>query len=208
MQYQLSHHATGITLNCQAVLFDLDGTLVQSTSLISDILRAWAIEQQLDPNQVIDYSHGKRTQDIVAHFIEDECPSIHYEALTQKFLEAAHQTQAIKGAIAFIQLLNARNIPWAIVSSSENALIHSRMSAAGFPKPQSVVSAEMIQQGKPHPEGYLLAAEMLQVSIQHCLIFEDSSAGILAAEAAGGQLIVVGHSQQSYLCIQDFTEFN
>lgn len=188
----------------QAVLFDLDGTLVESTGLISDILSHWAVEQGLDADAVLTFSHGKRTQDIVANFIHDESCSLHYQKLTEKFLAASVHTQAIQAAATFIQTLNQHHVPWAVVSSSERELIFARMQAADLPIPEYVVAAEDIVQGKPNPEGYLNGAKLLHIPIEQCVVFEDSAAGIQAAEAAGAQVIVVGAEDAAYPHISDF----
>lgn len=188
----------------QAVLFDLDGTLVESTGLISDILSQWAVEQGLDADAVLNFSHGKRTQDIVAHFIHDESCSLHYHKLTEKFSVASVYTQAIQAAATFIQVLNQHHVPWAVVSSSERELIFARMQAADLPTPEYVVAAEDIVQGKPNPEGYLNGAKLLHIPIEQCVVFEDSAAGIQAAEAAGAQVIVVGAEDAAYPHISDF----
>lgn len=189
----------------KAVLFDLDGTLVESTGLIGDILSQWALAQGLDVQFVLNYSHGKRTIDIVRHFIQDEKVDEHYHALTQQFLDVTVHTKSITHAAEFIGQLKQNNIPWMVVSSSERILIEARMAAAQLPFAQHVVAAEDIQKGKPDPEGYLKAAEMLNIPIQSCVIFEDSSSGIEAARSAGAQLIVIGHKDSAENVVSDYS---
>lgn len=193
-------------IDFQAVLFDLDGTLVESTRLIGDILTQWAVEQDLDAEAVLLFSHGKRTQDIVAHFISDNSFELHYQTLTKKFLEASIHTKSIEAAASFIQALDDRRIPWAVVSSSERELIYARMNAAGLPKPTQIVAAEDIIKGKPDPEGYLKGANILNVPIERCLVFEDSPSGIQAVKAAGAQLIIIGKSKLGLSIIKNFAE--
>lgn len=195
-------------LEAKAVLFDLDGTLVESTGLISDILSQWAEQQGLNAEVVLSFSHGKRTQDIVAHFIQDELFDRHYQALTQQFLDASIHTQAIQAAASFIHALNERNVPWAVVSSSERALIFARMHAAHLPTPQYIVAAEDIVKGKPDPEGYLKGAKLLNIPIEQCIVFEDSSAGIQAAQVAGAQVVVVGSEHAELNSILNFEQIN
>jgi sugar-phosphatase len=65
------------------------------------------------------------------------------------------------------------------------------MAAAGIPEPAVMVTAEDVSAGKPDPSGYRLAAQRLGVEISHCLVFEDATVGILAAEAAGADLLIV-----------------
>ncbi|MCY1184849.1 Phosphoglycolate phosphatase [compost metagenome] len=80
---------------------------------------------------------------------------------------------------------------WAIVTSAPRALALRRMAAAGIPEPAVMVTAEDVSAGKPDPAGYRLAAQRLGVEIRDCLVFEDATVGILAAEAAGADLLIV-----------------
>ncbi|ANF81683.1 hypothetical protein A3K93_05460 [Acinetobacter sp. NCu2D-2] len=206
MQIQLQ--TRGHILHAQGVLFDLDGTLVESMGSIADILRVWAEHNQLDVNTVIDFSHGKRSIDIVRHFIDEAKVSVEYEALTQRFVVASDQAVAMKGANAFLQQLNELDIPWAVVSSSERVLIKARLAAAGLPLPKMMVSAEDVEQGKPSPEGYLKGAELLNLKIQDCVVFEDAPSGIQAAQQAQAQLITLGSLAKSFdvTNIDDYTQ--
>ena len=185
------------SLDAGAILFDLDGTLVESTGSIGQILTDWAHANALDAAAVNDFSHGKRTIDIVRAFIAENAVQQHYDALTAQFVAATHQTTAIAGTLEFLNQLNAQQIPWAVVSSSERVLIEARLNAAALPIPSFMVSAEDVQQGKPSPEGYLKAADLLNVNIADCVVFEDAPSGIQAAQAAGAQLVVVGHLSDS-----------
>ena len=179
-------------VSAQAILFDLDGTLVQSTGSITQIMREWAYAQGLDATAVLEYCHGKRTIDIVQHFIQDTSVQRHYQQLTAKFIQAAQHTVAIEGAYQLLMQLNRQQFSWAVVSSSERELIEARLAAAGLPRPQIMVSAEDIVYGKPDPEGYLKAATLLNVPIDKCLVFEDAPAGVQAAQQAGAQVITIG----------------
>ncbi|MGH8376547.1 MAG: HAD-IA family hydrolase, partial [Pseudomonas sp.] len=80
---------------------------------------------------------------------------------------------------------------WAIVTSAPRELALRRMAAAGIPVPEVMVTAEDVTAGKPDPAGYQLAARRLGVEPAQCLIFEDATVGILAAEAAGADLVIV-----------------
>ena len=93
------------------------------------------------------------------------------------------------GAAGFLKSLPAHR--WAIVTSAPRALALRRMAAAGIPEPQVMVTAEDVSAGKPDPAGYRLAARRLGVEITECLVFEDATVGILAAEAAGADLLIV-----------------
>ena len=193
------------SIQASAILFDLDGTLVESTGVISDILSQWAVSIDLSAQTVVDFSHGKRSIDIVKAFVDADHVDVHYQALTEKFVQSADQTIAVTGAAAFLQQLNEQGIPWAVVSSSEKVLIQARLKAAGLPEPKLFVSAEDVKQGKPSPEGYLLAAEKLGVSIQECVVFEDAEAGVLAARRANAQIVIVGSLEEGLVSVKNYT---
>jgi len=95
----------------------------------------------------------------------------------------------VVGAAGFLKSLPVQQ--WAIVTSAPRALALRRMAAAGIPEPQVMVTAEDVSAGKPDPAGYRLAALRLGVDITECLVFEDATVGILAAEAAGADLLIV-----------------
>lgn len=193
--------------NIQAILFDLDGTLIQSTGGIDRILTKWAEGLSLNVADVLSFSHGKRSIDIVRHFMNAAEVEQHYVTLTEQFIAAAGQSQAIDGAKGFIETLNNLQIPWCIVSSSERVLIQSRLAAAGLTEPSLMVAAEDIEQGKPNPEGYLRAAASMNIPIEACLVFEDAPSGVHAAQSAGAQVITVGKLVfDDYSNIQTYAE--
>jgi sugar-phosphatase len=96
----------------------------------------------------------------------------------------------IAGIVDFVQRLDTSK--WAIVTSAPRDLAELRLKAVGLPRPDVMVTAEDVAEGKPDPEGYLKAAGTLGVPILDCLIFEDSPAGISAAEASGARVVIVG----------------
>ena len=104
-------------------------------------------------------------------------------------LSDASSIEAIEGVAAFLDSLPPQR--WAIVTSAPRALAEARIVAAGLPLPAVLVAAEDVQRGKPAPDPFLLGAQKLGVYPEHCLVFEDTLAGLQAAEAAGMDSIVV-----------------
>jgi sugar-phosphatase len=94
----------------------------------------------------------------------------------------------VPGAGVFIASLPADR--WGVVTSAVESMARDRIRSAGLPDPRVLVSADMVERGKPHPEGFLRAAELLGAAPARCVVFEDAPAGIEAAKAAG--MIVVG----------------
>lgn len=173
-----------ITLQATALLFDMDGTLVDSTAVSEHIWRQWSAERGVDAEAVLAYSHGRRTLDTTRHFSPDEetalagARSIEAQEIADK-----DGTVAIGGAKALLEQLPADR--WAVVTSAGPALAAHRLSAAGLPIPPIVITAADVSVGKPDPEGYLLAARQLGVAPADCIVFEDTFAGHEAAHRGG-----------------------
>jgi sugar-phosphatase len=113
-----------------------------------------------------------------------------YEALTIAEMNDVDDIVAISGADAFLRALPADR--WALVTSAPRKLALRRIQAAGLIEPPVLVTADDVTHGKPAPDCFLMAAEILGVRPEDCLVWEDAPAGIAAAEAAGMACIVIG----------------
>jgi sugar-phosphatase len=179
-----------VDLPCRAVLFDLDGVLVDSTGSAERAWSQWAVEYSLRPELVLAGLHGRRSIDTVSTFLPEPARA---EALAR--IDALEQGDAasivpIAGAVALLSSL-ARN--WAIVTSGTPALLAARLGAAGLPTPPVTVTGDDVTTGKPAPDGYLKAAAALGVPIADCVVMEDAPAGVQAGRAAGaGHVVGVG----------------
>ena len=116
---------------------------------------------------------------------------------------------AVPGATQIVHAL--QNHPWAIVTSAWRALAEARVLAAGLPLPKVVVPIDEIRNGKPHPEGFLKAAERLGVEPNECLVFEDTRPGIEAGVSAGMQVVALlttnsEHQLNHHPLIRDFRD--
>jgi sugar-phosphatase len=176
-----------IKFPCAAILFDLDGVLVDSTGSVDRQWRAWARERGIDEDQVIAIAHGVRSIEV----IRAVAPHLDAEAETRKLesREAADPDIAVMpGAIELV-----RSIPenlWCVVTSGTRHLASGRLKRVGIPLPKVMVAADDVINGKPHPEPYLKGAELLGVNPSECLVIEDAPAGIRAAHA--GDMKVIG----------------
>lgn len=190
-----------ITLSAKALLFDMDGTLVDSTAVSERIWRVWSAEQGVDPEAVLAYSQGRRTLDTTRRFAATEeiarAAAVRIEALE---IAADDGTIAIEGADVLLDRLPADR--WAVVTSAGPNLASRRLAAAGLPIPEILITAGEVANGKPDPEGYLLAAKRLGVEPEGCIVFEDTFAGHEAARRAGMRSInrnAVPHGHDSPL---------
>ena len=172
-----------ITLECQALLFDLDGVLVDSRACVERIVRDWSLANALDPESVIAVAHGRRTVEtvsIVAPHLDAEREAI---ALTVIESTATDGVEEIPGARELLRSLPTNR--WAVVTSGGRDVAALRLAHTGLPRPNVLICAEDVRHGKPNPEGYLAAASQLGFAPADCVVIEDAPAGIEAARQAG-----------------------
>jgi len=178
-----------VSIDCDAVLFDLDGVLIDSTACIVRHWQQWAHAHGLDVAAVMHVAHGRRTIEtmhLVAPHLDVEAEAEHYTA--QEVMDTEGVLK-IDGAAA---LLNALPLDsWAIVTSGSRDIATSRLNHTGLPIPRVLITADDVTQGKPHPEPYLVAAYRLGLEAEKCVVFEDSPAGLEAAHAAGMQAVAL-----------------
>jgi len=174
-----------------AFLFDMDGTLLDSSAVVNRVWLTWARRHGVDTNTLLASMHGVRAADTVRRFAGptlDIASEIAW--IDQAELDDIEGIVPIEGIGAFIGRLEPND--WAIVTSASLELATVRLRAAKLPLPRVFVTAEEVRRGKPDPEGFLLAAERLGVRIDQCLVFEDSPAGVAAARASGAHVAIVG----------------
>lgn len=174
------------SFRCSAILFDLDGVLLDSTRVVAAQYTSWALENGLDPTVVMHAAHGVRTIEV----IQRVAPHLDAEAETRKI----EQREAVAGEVVrmpgAVELVNS--IPegrWCVVTSGTRFLATTRMRRFGVPIPEILVTADDVKRGKPDPEPYLKGAELLKVNPPDCVVVEDAPAGIRAARAAGMKVI-------------------
>jgi sugar-phosphatase len=171
-----------------AILFDLDGTLVDSTAHVERIWRGWAVRHGHDPEVVRVASHGRRTIETVREF----APHLDAEAETRQL--DAEEMDCTRGGIVEIRGASEllRKLPegrWAVVTSAARAGAEARIRAVGLPMPRVLIAADDVSRGKPAPDAYLMAARKLDVRPERCLVIEDTPAGLQAGVAAGMQVL-------------------
>ena len=172
---------------CSALLFDLDGVLVDSTRSVERQWRTWAGEHGIDPEAILEIAHGRRTVEVIRLL----APHLDLEAEVERVeRREAADTDGVAVMPGAAELV--ASIPdsrWAVVTSGTNLLATARLRHARLPSPKVLVSADQVREGKPHPEPYATGARLLSVPQAQCLVIEDAPAGIESAHAAGMKAI-------------------
>jgi sugar-phosphatase len=174
---------------CDAVLFDLDGVLVDSRACVERHWQRWALEHGLSLDEIMRVAHGYRTVDtirLVAPHLADEEEAARFDA-REAF--DADGVVRIEGAAQLVRALPAQR--WAVVTSGTRNLAITRLRHTALPMPPVLVTADDVSRGKPHPEAYFLAAARLDVTPETCIVVEDAPAGIRAAHAAGMRVVAL-----------------
>lgn len=185
-------------MHCDALLFDLDGTLVTSLDFVERSWRRWSEQQGLCAAEVLGFLHGKPAMATLRHFMPQASEAeLQHQFLTLEDYEATHTDSiaALPGAQTLLTRLNELEVPWGIVTSGSLKVATARIRHTGLPFPSMLVTSENITHGKPHPQPFLLGAERLGVLPERCLAFEDSMAGLRSIQAAGCQMVEVKTAQ-------------
>jgi sugar-phosphatase len=175
--------------DCDAVLFDLDGVLVDSAACVERHWRRWATEHGLDSEDIMRFAHGRPTVEtirLVAPHLPAEVEAARLDA------SEAFDTDGVVAIRGAAQLV--RSLPptaWAIATSGTRDTALTRLGHTGLPLPAVLITANDVKRGKPHPEGYILAATRLNVAPGRCVVVEDAPAGISAAQAAGMRVVAL-----------------
>ncbi|EMY7536153.1 HAD-IA family hydrolase [Salmonella enterica] len=183
-------------IECKAVLFDLDGTLVDSGSCIERLWTYWAEKNHIDVNYVLSVIHGRTVSEtlklISPYFYNQKC----IDEIEFLAMEALSHVSPIPGVIDVLKKIPMNKV--AIVTSGVKTVSMRSLMGAGIPVPNIMITAEDVSRGKPDPEPYLKAASRLGVNPDNCLVFEDANSGIRSAIAAGMSVISIGTTGHSF----------
>lgn len=184
-----------IQIKCNAVIFDLDGVLINSSVCIELHWQQWAEKHNLDLNKIMEVAHGRptiETMRLIAPHLPTKEEAAQFEAA--EALDTAGVV-VIEGAAPLLNSLPTES--WAIATSGTYVVATARLRHTKLPVPRILVTADDVTHGKPNPEPYLLAAKRLGLSPAECIVFEDAPAGIEAAKSAGMRVIAIAstHSQ-------------
>jgi sugar-phosphatase len=172
-----------------AVLFDLDGVLVESREATERVWLRWALANGIEEEELRSAMHGVRSVEVVRALRPDSDFAAEAESIERQQAENTEGLTAIRGAAEALRSLRPDRV--AVVTSATRPLARARLAAVGIAPPAVMVHAEDVSRGKPDPEGYLAAARRLGVEAAEALVVEDSPPGIEAGRAAGAATVGV-----------------
>ncbi|KAI0125501.1 haloacid dehalogenase-like hydrolase [Xylariales sp. AK1849] len=179
------------TASFGGLLFDMDGTIIDSTAAVVKHWHTVGAEIGVDPAVILETSHGRRSIDILKILSPDKA-NWEYVRHMEGLLPKLHGKDAVEipGARSLLDSLISANAPWAIVTSGTVPLVTGWLDVLKLPHPEHLVTAESVEHGKPDPACYVMGREKLKVDGgSEVLVLEDSPAGIRSGKAAGCKVI-------------------
>jgi len=157
-----------VTIEVQGLLFDMDGVLVSSIAGASRCWRRWAVEYGVTDAEKVEIPHGIPARDIAEWLVPGIDIAEGLRRIEDMEIEDVGDLVLLPGAKPLLEELPSER--WAIVTSATKRLLVARLAAAGLPVPERLISADMVEQGKPNPEPYLKGAALLGFSASECLV--------------------------------------
>ncbi|KAL9553253.1 hypothetical protein MBANPS3_003362 [Mucor bainieri] len=175
------------TLKSTAFIFDLDGTLIDTTPQVVKFWTNIALEHKLDPAQILETSHGRRTIETLQRWVPELATKEYVNELEGRLALEKEGVVVLPGVMDLLQSIPAED--WTVNTAGTNLMATTRLTQFNIQVPKQMATGDMLTHGKPHPEGYLKAAAILGKDPKDCLVFEDAPSGVMAAIAAGMQCI-------------------
>jgi len=187
-------------MTCAALLFDMDGVLIDSTPAVARVWHRWAVERGFNPEEVVARAHGRPSLTTVREYLPNADHEAENREVERREIEDMEGVIPLPGALELLASLPEDR--WTIVTSCTRTLAHVRIKAAGLPLPRKLITSNDIVHGKPHPEPYLKAASILGFSASDCIVVEDAPAGIRAGKAAGARVIAFRTTAEEPLLLE------
>ena len=178
-----------MNVTCSALLFDLDGVLIDSTPAVERVWHQWALEHGFNPEEVVARAHGRPSLTTVRDYLPNADHTAENREVERREIADLEGVVPLPGAVALLASLPADR--WTIVTSCTRRLAEIRINAAGLPLPARMVTSTDITHGKPHPEPYLKGASLLGFPAAQCVVLEDAPAGIRAGKSAAARVIAL-----------------
>lgn len=173
----------------RALLFDVDGVLIDSYAGYRMVWNRWSESRGLDAELVWAATHGRRPVDTLADIAPHLDASVEYAALRQLMRQVGDRFPPMPGAAKLTTGLPSEQ--WGVVTSGQRQTVLARFARSGIPAPRVLVDSGDVKNGKPAPDGYLLAASTLGANPVDCLVVEDAPGGVDAGKAAGMRVLAI-----------------
>ena len=166
-----------------AIIFDLDGVIVDTRTVVEKVWFEWAVVNEINWEDVKNNIHGKRTVEIIRQFAPELNEESVVKIIEDKQAEDIDNIFVVEGALECLKII--KDCKWAIVTSNTRTAALKKIGAGQFTVPDVLITGDDVINGKPSPDGYLMAAARLEVEPENCLVVEDSPAGVKAGKNAG-----------------------
>jgi mannitol-1-/sugar-/sorbitol-6-phosphatase len=176
-------------INGSAVLFDMDGVLVDSTPAVARVWTGWALAHGFDPTEVVRKAHGRPSMVTIRELLPEGNHEAENREVERREIEDIADVIALSGALRLLQAIPEAR--WTVVTSATRRLATVRLRAAGLPVPKHLITSDDVERGKPFPDPYLKGAEALRIASANCVVVEDAPSGIRSGKAAGARVLAL-----------------
>jgi mannitol-1-/sugar-/sorbitol-6-phosphatase len=176
-------------ISCAALLFDMDGVLVDSTPAVARVWTRWALRHGFDATEVVHRAHGRPSITTVREYLPNGDHLAENREIERNEIVDVDGIVPLPGALELLRALPRGR--WTIVTSCTRRLAEVRLKASGLPQPEVFVTSSDITNGKPAPDPYLKGAELLGYAPQDCVVVEDAPAGVRSGKAAGARVLAL-----------------
>jgi sugar-phosphatase len=187
-------------IDCQGLLFDLDGVLVDSTPAVARVWTIWARKHGFDPEETVRQAHGRPSLATIRELLPYADHAAENALVERMEIEDVSDVTPLCGTLELLASLPTNR--WTVVTSCTRALALVRLRVAGLPVPDKMVTSTDIVNGKPHPEPYLKGAGLLGLAPRDCVVFEDAPAGIRSGKAADSRVVAFQTTESDELLRQ------
>lgn len=184
-------------IECQGVLFDLDGVLVDSTPAVARVWAIWARKHGFDPEETVHKAHGRPSLSTIRELLPNADHDAENADVERMEIEDVSDVIPLPGAVELLAALPVDR--WTVVTSCTRKLALVRLRVAGLPVPEKMITSTDIVNGKPHPEPYSKGARLLGFTAQDCVVFEDAPAGIRSGKAARARVVAFQTTERDEL---------
>lgn len=173
------------------LLFDFDGTIIDSTDAIVKHWHRLGKEMGVDPNVILATSHGRRSIDVLKLYDPSKANNEFISEMEGRIpIDFGRDAVEIPGARKLLNSLEEQKARWAVVTSGTQALVDGWLNVMKLAHPKFLITAEAVANGKPDPECYRLGQSRLGLSnASNILVFEDAPSGVRAGKAAGFKVL-------------------